>query len=753
MMEHQPLPRLVFCVVCAKDQNFKPVEVKVEVGDSAVALGKKIVAEDEFRFRKLEIGASSLETFKAEIPADDIHFSKGAALDMLESAINADPLPASTKVYAELPTNPDDRTVYFIAKSRDFSDLLPFSSFHNFRRFLSKFSVVFEPSSSYPLRAVLNHDKLIRPEPLVPSNPLFKFLTFKLTSQSHYQSLSDGVLTINYIYINDTLQSLVDFQSKLEIKRVIQQESEFVNYHLKTAIITNDQSQVTTLRQLLGPQKFARHFQSQIAIDQAIIDPLDLVGDAEAETYAHLQQADHVYDIAPYVTGNKKAHLGALLWPLVGHKFQSGDPLFSFRSPWKFPLVAEITDSTERYRVDPVGDARLQVGALPYMILEVASKNTETGRYRMLLQASCLAKLGTHLSTDKSRPFIVTAIYIDDRMQASRYLMCKDSASRKVCYSMKRFNLTTKSGVFDFVFELFNLAGRIKEQSNYTSILDADAVTKQIKDLGLSSIHSKSSNWRAQGSLEGLTEQTQVIGDRMNEMDEAIGNAGYSLIIENDTDELRSLPILPESMRKAKAIDGSRVIAKYVKDKSDEVEILKHLHSLKGVEHHIIALLNVIPLTVGSLIIIPYYLPLPLTMSNLSTSDPVVSVQEQLIEGVRFMHQHGVAHRDLKPDNLVVKLEKKPVAFIIDFDLAIRVEGIETMIKGRCGTRGWMAPEMLAREGYNPILADLWSCGKMIAFIGLYMRLTPKMEELSRRLMDRNPSSRPLLHMSPLPGV
>lgn len=79
-----------------------------------------------------------------------------------------------------------------------------------------------------------------------------------------------------------------------------------------------------------------------------------------------------------------------------------------------------------------------------------------------------------------------------------------------------------------------------------------------------------------------------------------------------------------------------------------------------------------------------------------------------------FLHWHKVTHCDLKPGNAVVDMiaERKmsPRLFIIDFNLAQRVESEETMTEGWRGMPPWIAPEVGSRDGpirrYSPILAD-----------------------------------------------
>jgi serine/threonine protein kinase len=117
------------------------------------------------------------------------------------------------------------------------------------------------------------------------------------------------------------------------------------------------------------------------------------------------------------------------------------------------------------------------------------------------------------------------------------------------------------------------------------------------------------------------------------------------------------------------------------------------------------------------------------------------------------LHQHNVAHCDLKPGNVVVDpkygLVTSPRLFIIDFDLAQFVESEETMEEGWCGTPQWTAPELGSRDGplqrYSPILADRWACGRMIQYFAKYIRTRHDDENkqnllaFAKRLVSINP--------------
>ncbi|KAI0291835.1 kinase-like domain-containing protein, partial [Russula brevipes] len=85
-----------------------------------------------------------------------------------------------------------------------------------------------------------------------------------------------------------------------------------------------------------------------------------------------------------------------------------------------------------------------------------------------------------------------------------------------------------------------------------------------------------------------------------------------------------------------------------------------------------------------------------------------------LIEGVAFLHEWCVAHRDIKPDNLV--LDRDFCLKIIDFDLAMRVRDEDEEVDDQCGTKYWIAPEVENNnlKRHSPMRADRWACGRVL---------------------------------------
>lgn len=82
---------------------------------------------------------------------------------------------------------------------------------------------------------------------------------------------------------------------------------------------------------------------------------------------------------------------------------------------------------------------------------------------------------------------------------------------------------------------------------------------------------------------------------------------------------------------------------------------------------------------------------------------------QQILKGVRFLHQHGVAHRDLKPTNILIN--SKGVPKIIDLGLCSVSNTAETVY---CGTPAYMNPQMAERRGYLATKHDVWCIGVML---------------------------------------
>ncbi|XP_033861833.1 serine/threonine-protein kinase PLK3-like [Acipenser ruthenus] len=90
-------------------------------------------------------------------------------------------------------------------------------------------------------------------------------------------------------------------------------------------------------------------------------------------------------------------------------------------------------------------------------------------------------------------------------------------------------------------------------------------------------------------------------------------------------------------------------------------------------------------------------------------TDPEVRYYlRQIISGLKYLHNRGILHRDLKLGNFFINenMELK----VGDFGLAAKLEPAEQRKKTICGTPNYLAPEVLNRQGHGPE-SDVWSLG------------------------------------------
>ncbi|KAL6967795.1 CBL-interacting serine/threonine-protein kinase 14 [Sarracenia purpurea var. burkii] len=87
---------------------------------------------------------------------------------------------------------------------------------------------------------------------------------------------------------------------------------------------------------------------------------------------------------------------------------------------------------------------------------------------------------------------------------------------------------------------------------------------------------------------------------------------------------------------------------------------------------------------------------------------------QQLISAVGYCHSRGVFHRDLKPENLL--LDENGDLKVSDFGLSAVTDQIrhDGLLHTLCGTPAYVAPEILAKKGYDGAKVDVWSCGVIL---------------------------------------
>jgi len=83
----------------------------------------------------------------------------------------------------------------------------------------------------------------------------------------------------------------------------------------------------------------------------------------------------------------------------------------------------------------------------------------------------------------------------------------------------------------------------------------------------------------------------------------------------------------------------------------------------------------------------------------------------QLVSAIQFCHSKGLAHRDIKLDNLL--LDKFGKVKLIDFGLC-EPEANHKICRDSVGSLEYCAPEVLQGKPHNGMKADVWSCGVVL---------------------------------------
>jgi serine/threonine protein kinase len=111
-------------------------------------------------------------------------------------------------------------------------------------------------------------------------------------------------------------------------------------------------------------------------------------------------------------------------------------------------------------------------------------------------------------------------------------------------------------------------------------------------------------------------------------------------------------------------------------------------------------------------------------MSGKMCRPEIYCVFRQICDGVEYLHEMGLAHRDLKLDNCVMTTNN--VVKLIDFGTAtvFHYPGkAQLKATGIVGSDPYLAPEVITQENYDPRKTDVWSVA--IIFMCMLLRRFP----------------------------
>jgi len=97
------------------------------------------------------------------------------------------------------------------------------------------------------------------------------------------------------------------------------------------------------------------------------------------------------------------------------------------------------------------------------------------------------------------------------------------------------------------------------------------------------------------------------------------------------------------------------------------------------------------------------------------SEEEAATILKKLMEAISYCHSMGIAHRDIKPDNILFSSNSNSVAQmkLADFGQASSFSPGQGSMQGIMGTPYYVAPEVLGGKDYNEKV-DVWSAGVIL---------------------------------------
>jgi serine/threonine protein kinase len=94
---------------------------------------------------------------------------------------------------------------------------------------------------------------------------------------------------------------------------------------------------------------------------------------------------------------------------------------------------------------------------------------------------------------------------------------------------------------------------------------------------------------------------------------------------------------------------------------------------------------------------------------NILTTEQIVNYFTQLVRGVDYLHSNGVAHLDIKLENVMLDFKTKTIK-LIDFGHATD----KMIVSYLGGTHPYIAPEAFVSTRIETSKADIWALGVIL---------------------------------------
>jgi len=166
---------------------------------------------------------------------------------------------------------------------------------------------------------------------------------------------------------------------------------------------------------------------------------------------------------------------------------------------------------------------------------------------------------------------------------------------------------------------------------------------------------------------------------------------------------------------KSQRLQGEYILKRFKKQNGRSS---KEIEAIKQLDHP-----NIAKIIDYSLEDPPFYVTeyFPKTLSDIAPLkiQDALDIVEKISTAIDYAHTNGVIHRDIKPDNILIKENNEPI--IIDFGLCYFVDVTANRITKtmeQVGSRFYMAPELENGRADNIGSAvDSYAIGKLLYFI------------------------------------
>ncbi|CAH8529222.1 unnamed protein product [Heterobilharzia americana] len=96
---------------------------------------------------------------------------------------------------------------------------------------------------------------------------------------------------------------------------------------------------------------------------------------------------------------------------------------------------------------------------------------------------------------------------------------------------------------------------------------------------------------------------------------------------------------------------------------------------------------------------------------TLMSEKQIATVCRDVLRALAFLHDHGIIHRDVKSDSILLSIDGR--VKLSDFGFCARVSPEHPRRRSLVGTPYWMSPEVISRLPYNTSV-DVWSMGVLL---------------------------------------